>query len=114
MMRSSDVISLSPQVQIVHRSELGLTKIVSSLQKKGGKTDGTRGHVLGKQLVDLLFCCVERKVANVERSCVLQLVLWFGAGASLVVIAVPSALLFDVSISMHLCNTVQAHLCCGI
>lgn len=45
--------------------------------------------------MDLLFCGVERKVAHVEGCRVLQLVLRVRAGASLVIVAVPSALLLN-------------------
>lgn len=55
--------------------------------------------------MDLLFCCVEREIANVERGRVLQLVLEIRARASLVIIAVPSALLLKISYcrGMHVC-----------
>jgi hypothetical protein len=72
-----------------------------------------RQHVLGEQLVDLLFCCVEGKVAHVEGCRVLQLVLRVRAGASLVIVAVPSALLLNGLGPVHTfegaCGRMRAH-----
>lgn len=51
--------------------------------------------------MDLLFGCVEGQVADVEGCRVLELVLDFRCGASLVVVAVSSALLLVVSVGME-------------
>lgn len=59
--------------------------------------------LLRKEFVDLLFCCVEGQIADIERCRVLQLVLRLRRGAPLVIVTVPSALLLHVL--EHVCSS---------